>query len=124
MGKQIGAVVAGFVIWSVLHLLNIFLVRSIWPDAIGADGSCFETLPLAVTLFLTMDQSLVAGIMCRVIAKKGKAPLALAITLTVVGAVIEGANWKLAPAWYHIGFLVMLTPMTLLGALLAAKKQS
>lgn len=122
MGKQIGAVVAGFIIWSVLHVLNMLLVKIIWPDAFGVDGSCFETLPLAVMLFFTMDQSIVAGFLCRVIAKKGKAPFALAMLLLVVGLGVEGAFWDLAPAWYHIAFLVMLTPMTLLGAKLATKK--
>lgn len=122
MGKAIGAVVVGFVVWSVLHFGNMTAVRAVFPDAIAEDGSCFVTVPLAVTLGITFVQSLVAGFVCRTISKQGKAPLALAITLTLVGIAIEGAGWKLAPAWYHIAFIVMLAPMTLLGAKLAPKK--
>ncbi len=122
MGRAIGAVIVGFIVWSVMHFGNMAAVGAVFPGVIGEDGSCFETVPLAVTLAITFVQSIVAGFVCRLMARKGKAPLALAITLTVVGVAIEGAGWKLAPAWYHIAFLVMLTPMTLLGAKLAAKR--
>jgi hypothetical protein len=122
MGKSIAAVIVGFIVWSVLHFGNMTIVQSVWADAIGEDGSCFETVPLAVMLCITIVQSIAAGFVCRLIAKKGKAPLGLAITLFAVGAAIEGLGWGLAPAWYHIVFLVMLVPMTLFGAALATKK--
>ncbi len=122
MGKSIAAVVVGFVAWSVLHFGNMTLVRAIFPDAIAEDGSCFETAPLLVTLAITFLQSVVAGAVCRLVATKGKAPLALAILLTLVGIGVEGSMWHLAPAWYHIGFIVMLAPLTLLGAAFVSKK--
>ncbi|RNC80946.1 MAG: hypothetical protein ED559_03865 [Phycisphaera sp.] len=122
MGKAIGAVVVGFIVWSVLHFGNMTLVRAIFPDAIAEDGSCFEAVPLLVTLAITFIQSVIAGAVCRLAAKKGQAPLALAILLTVVGIGVEGSMWHLAPAWYHISFIVMLAPLTLIGAAVVTKK--
>ena len=124
MGKAIGAVVVGFILWSVLHFGNMSLVRMLFPDAIAEDGSCFETVPLLVTLAITFLQSVSAGAVCRLVARKGKAPFALAILLTVVGIGVEGSMWQLAPAWYHISFIVMLAPLTLAGAAAVSKKVS
>lgn len=123
MGKSVAAVVAGFVAWSVLHLVNMYVIRTTWPDAIGEDGSVTEILPLALMLFITFDQSFVAGVVCRLVAKTGKAPLALAVLLTTVGLVVQGMGWDLMPEWYHISFLVMLMPMTLLGAKVVTLKR-
>lgn len=122
MGKAIGAVIVGFIVWSVLHFGNMTLVRAIFPDAVGEDGSCFEAVPLLVTLAITLLQSVCAGAVCRLVAKRGKATLALAVLLTVVGIGVEGSMWHLAPAWYHISFIVMLAPMTLIGAAVVTKK--
>jgi len=122
MGKTIAAVVVGFIVWSVLHLGNMTAVQAIWQDSISEAGAFTETKVTVIVLVVTFFQSVASGFVCRLIARKGKAPIVLAAILTIVGTIIETSAWELAPSWYHIIFLVMLTPMTLLGAKLAPSK--
>ena len=45
----------------------------------------------------------------------------LAVALLLTGLGVEISSWAIAPAWYHIVFLVMLLPATCSGARLVTR---
>jgi hypothetical protein len=44
-----------------------------------------------------------------------KAPLVLGILLFAVGLMVEILVWQYLPIWYHIAFLLILIPSSLIG---------
>ena len=116
MGKTIGSVVAGVVLWGVL-----------WNGAnagLGASGVVTVGEPIgAVPVLLGLivysaGLSVLAGYVSAVIKGMPDAMTAvkiLAATNLLIGIVVEVMYWSLMPAWYHIVFLALVVPMTLQG---------
>jgi uncharacterized membrane protein YfhO len=60
--------------------------------------------------------SIMAGFLAAVIARGNRnAPLGLGILLLAVGVLFEVMAWNYLPWWYHVAFLALLIPMTILG---------
>lgn len=121
MGRNILAVVAGFVAWTVVFLGLAAAIRGIFPDAYGEDGAVTATLPLILLLVVSFIASVVAGYTTARLAQsdKGRFVMIQAGLLLVVGLFVQISGWDLAPAWYNIVFLLALVPMTLYGGRLA-----
>jgi hypothetical protein len=70
-----------------------------------------------INLIRSFVTSLIAGYMAALVAGEyRRSTLALGIVLVVVGIVLQGfAFWNLAPAWFHVLFVLGLLPMTILG---------
>lgn len=126
MGRSILAVVVGFVVWSVVWVgAGVVAVPLVFgaENVANEEGRFVHTGALATLVVLSVVCSLVAGAVCGLIAKRGTpAPAWLAGLLLAVGVTLEGMSWGLAPAWYHIAFLVLLVPATLAGAAIVRKK--
>jgi len=123
MFRPILAVVAGFVLWSVLWLLlNQVLAASGLLPAPGQPVTA--TVPLVALLLASIVISLLAGyVTARIAATQAfKAALVLGALLLVTGIAVEAANWQLLPPWYHISFLVCLVPACIAGARLLAPR--
>ena len=43
------------------------------------------------------------------------APLGLGILLFLFGAMVQAMAWNYIPIWYHVIFLALLIPMSILG---------
>lgn len=122
MGRAILAVVVGFALWSVLWVTAQLVITPAF--GLELDAEYYDD-PGALAAFIgaSVVCSLVAGGVCAAIDRRraGRPAVALAVLLLVVGLAVEIAFWSTLPAWYHVTFLVLLVPATLLGARLVAK---
>jgi hypothetical protein len=121
MGRTIGAVVAGVVLWGVL-----------WNGGsagLGAAGVITVGEPItAVPVLLGLiaysaGLSVLAGWVCAVIKDGPDAMTAvkgLAAVNLLIGIAVEVMYWSLMPVWYHLIFLALVVPMTLAGGRMKA----
>ncbi len=128
MLRIILGVIAGFIAWTILWLGSDQLLISFSPAWYGVHQDTFE-IALANKEAFTPDStillmhlvratliSIMAGFLAAIVANENrKAPLGLGILLLVVGVLIEVMVWSYLPIWYHVVFLVLLLPMTVLG---------
>ncbi|NNF59038.1 MAG: hypothetical protein HKN04_12460 [Rhodothermaceae bacterium] len=124
MARNILAVVAGFVAWTVVFLGLAAVIRALFPDAYGPDGAVIEALPLLLVLVGSFIASVIAGYATARLATSDEARYVLvqAFLLLVVGLFVEISSWELTPAWYHIVFLLSLVPLTLVGGRLGGAR--
>ncbi len=74
---------------------------------------------LIIGLIRSVIFSLIAGFVAALIARENtKAPFALGVLLVAFGIFIQSIYWNYVPLWYHIPFLFLLIPMTILGGTL------
>ena len=121
MLRSIGAVIAGFVLWTVLWLGANSLLTIITPDSYNEDGSTDSAALMLIILILSVIFSIIAGYTAEQIVIDGSTwPVwALALALLLVGLLVQMSFWALFPVWYSILFLLFLVPATLLGSRLA-----
>lgn len=121
MGRTIGAVVAGVVLWGVLwNALSLGLMSLGMITA----GEPITGVGLLLGL-IAYSAALSVGAGWVAAAIKGDpdamtAVKALAGTNLLIGIVTEVLYWELMPVWYHVVFLALVVPMTLQGGKLKA----
>jgi hypothetical protein len=116
MGRTIGAVVVGVVLWGVLWNGGN---AALGAAGIIAVGEPVSSVPVLLGLIVYSGLlSVLAGFVAATI-KGGPdamtAVRALAGTNLLIGIVVEVMYWSLMPAWYHIVFLALVVPMTMIG---------
>jgi hypothetical protein len=134
MIKMILAVIAGFIVWTILWLGSDQVLMNASRDWYGAHQLAFETAYLndgpftadTTVLFLHLVRavifSLMAGFLAAFISGENKrAPLGLGVLLVLFGVGIQSMAWDLLPVWYHVIFLALLLPCTMLGGRLRTK---
>lgn len=126
MLRALGAIVAGFVVWTVLFLGSNSILTLITPNSFNADGSTDSAALLVLVLILSMVYSVVSGWVTTRIApaKAFGSSVALGILLVVVGIGVQMQYWAVMPLWYHLLFLGALLPAVLVGYRLAASRPS
>ena len=116
MGRTIGAVVAGVVLWGLLWnalnfgLMGLGLVTA--GEPITGIGLLLGLIAYSAAL------SVLAGWVAAAIKGAPEAMTAvkaLAATNLLIGIVTEVMYWELMPVWYHMVFLLLVVPMTLQG---------
>jgi uncharacterized membrane protein len=128
MLRIILGVIAGFIVWSIVWVGMDALLSAISPGWFGRILLEFQnavsrnepfTLPVSVSVYLIFQSilcSLLAGFTAAAIAKESrKSTLALGILLLVTGVFVEAVNWNYFPLWYHVSFLLLLIPATMVG---------
>jgi len=130
MVRIILGVIVGFIVWSIVWVGGEALLASLSPDWLGkhsldaqkalAAGTPLESANdagiAAINLIRSFVTSLIGGYMAALVAGEYKrSTMALGIILLIVGVMVEFMFWNLAPAWYHIIFVLALIPMTILG---------
>ena len=117
MLKAIGAVVAGFVIWTVLFLGTNALISMASPESFNPDGSTDSVVLLLLILVLSVVFSVAAGLLTARMAGDiaFKSSIALGGLLLVVGIFVQVQFWEVMPLWYHLLFLGALIPGVLVG---------
>ena len=118
MGRFIMAVITGFVLWTVLWLAAGQIVLAVNPEATGEDGQIVPTTGLFVLFILVAALAcIVSGWLAAVIGRDrgARATMVLALVLLAVGLAVEIFSWSMAPVWYHLVFLGLLVPATVLG---------
>ncbi|NNE99766.1 MAG: hypothetical protein HKN25_12165 [Pyrinomonadaceae bacterium] len=124
MLRIILGVIVGFVVWSVVFVGGEALVKAIAPGAAAPDGATYvgSVSILLGYLVRSIIASILAGFIgVLVAAENSKTPLILGIVLLAVGIMVQASAWSMLPVWYHLIFLALLIPMTIVGGKL--KKQ-
>lgn len=124
--KQALAVVAGYVLWSMLWLgLNqVLLILGVLTPS--TTEPLTSATPLLLLLVGSVLLSLVSGYVAARIAGSAWAlcVIVLGVMLLLTGIFVEIQVWYRIPLWYHVSFLVLLIPMTFLGARMRARSVS
>lgn len=129
MVRIILGVIVGFVVWSIVWVGGeAVLTTNISPDWLGKyaleaekalvnkDPFAHNSTISAIYLLRSFVTSLIAGYLAALTAGEyKKTTLILGIILIAVGIAVEYMAWAIAPAWYHILFIIFLLPMTMLG---------
>ena len=128
MVRMVLAIAAGFIGWSILWVGSDQILRSLSPDWYGAhqyglETAMFNTTPfpvdstiLAISIVRSIVISVMAGFLTAFIAGENRrAPLFLGVILLLFGIFVQATQWNYIPIWYHVIFLVLLVPMTVLG---------
>lgn len=128
MLKIVLGVIAGFVAWSILWVGSDQVLMTASPSWYGThqldlgkavtNGEAFtaDTTILIMHLVRSSIISIMSGFLAAFIAGENRrSPLILGLILLLVGIAVEAAAWNYAPAWYHILFILLLVPMTILG---------
>ena len=122
--KHALSVLAGFALWTVLFLTGNQVLFRTFRDRFDENMVTTDATVLAITLGLTVLYSIAAG---RVTARLApSAPVqhgaVLGVIQTLIGIAVQSAYWSAIPLWYHLGFLGLLFPATLAGAVLGARR--
>lgn len=128
MVRIVLGIVIGFIIWSVLWVGSDMILMSVFSDWYGKHHKELEaavtnktpfmsdSMILIIGLIRSVIFSIVSGYLAALIAKeRSKSTLGLGIFLLAFGLFIQSIYWNYAPLWYHISFLILLIPMTILG---------
>ena len=127
MTRIILGIIVGFVAWSILWIGSDALFSAVSADW-GRKSLEFRTaaenkLPytienyvLIVLLVKGFIVSVISGFIAVLIAgENSKSIIGLGILLLIFGIFIQMTYWNYMPLWYHVSFLLMLIPMTILG---------
>jgi hypothetical protein len=128
MVRIILGVIVGFIVWSIVWVGSDQVLQTMSPGWFGAysqgaeksmlNGTEFvpdATIAL-ISLLRSFLTSILAGLVAAMVAgERRRSTMVLGVLLLVVGLAVEIFTWRLAPAWYHILFLLFLVPMTILG---------
>ena len=128
MLKIVLGVIAGFVAWSILWLGTDQVLIMASPGWYGAHQTGFEfamgtqqpftpdTTILIMHLVRAAIISIMSGFLAAFIAGENrKTPLILGVLLLAFGLMVEIMAWNYLPIWYHMVFLALLIPFTVLG---------
>ena len=118
MVRNILSVLTGFAVWTVLWLGSNAAISLAVPSAFAEDGSTNSAGLLVLFLVLSVVFSIAAGYLCVALARQKPMRLAwsLGVLLLAVGLFVQLQFWDVMPLWYHLIFLALLLPATLLGA--------
>lgn len=128
MLRIILAAIAGFIVWSVLWVGSDAILSFISPGWWGKTSLEFrtavenktpyalDTIVLILLLIKSIFTSMVSGFVTALIAGENtKSTFVLGVLLVLFGIFIQSMYWNYMPLWYHIPFLLLLIPMTILG---------
>ncbi|MEO8427481.1 MAG: hypothetical protein ABI651_10250 [Verrucomicrobiota bacterium] len=123
MIRNILAVIAGNVGWTILWLSYNAILKM--AGLIPSDTTNrFETPgPLLLLLVGSVVFSVLAGFITTVVAR-GQSywpAIILCGVQLALGIFFQLQFWKLMPIWYHLSFLLLLAPATVLGAWIRLK---
>jgi hypothetical protein len=134
MVRIITGIAVGFIVWTILWLGSDQVLMNLSADWYGPHQRAFETAMLNETPFTpdstillmhlvrTVIVSIMAGFIAVVVAGENvKVPAILGVLLLLCGVIVEAMAWSYLPIWYHIIFLALLVPMTVLGGRLRGR---
>lgn len=121
MLRNILSVVLGYSLWTGIWLGANALLFGAAAERLEAEQGLHEIGTLLGILGLSVVCSLCAGFAtAKVSAGKTKAVAIMALLLLVTGIMVQSTVWDLLPLWYHLGFLLLLVPMSHLGGRIAS----
>ena len=127
MARMIFGVIAGFIVWSILWVGSdaVFgLISADWGktstefrEAVANNTPYALSATVLIALLVkSFIVSIISGFICALIARENaKSTVVLGVLLLLFGIFIQISHWNYMPLWYHIPFLILLIPMTILG---------
>ena len=117
MIRSILSVLAGVSTWTVLFLGGNQVLFALFADRYREDLTTDDPVALLATLALSVVASIVAGwVTARIARTKPLAhTVALGIALLTIGIPVQVSYWESLPVWYHLCFLALLLPGSVLG---------
>ncbi len=127
MTRIILGIIVGFIAWSILWVGGdaVFAMLSPWyrgeNDAMVlaiANEKAFQadSTILIIKLVTSVIASILSSFLAVVVSKEqAKTTLILGVVLLIVGILVQASVWSYIPIWFHLTFLVLLIPMTILG---------
>ena len=118
MGKIILGVIAGFIVWTIIFVGGESALRAISPSlAAPENAASVDSAALLISyLIRSIIASILAGLTSALVAgENARTPLILGFVLLLVGLLVQIGSWSILPIWYHLTFLILLIPMTILG---------
>jgi hypothetical protein len=122
---MIAGIVIGFIVWSIIFVGGESLMRAIAPGTVAPVDATYVDSPLLLLGYLirSVIASIVAGFVASLIAKENsQTTVILGVILLAVGLMVQIGAWSMLPVWYHLIFLVLLIPMTILGGKLKKRE--
>jgi hypothetical protein len=119
--RSILAVLLGMAVWAVLWIASNQALTAAMPEAFGDEGLLLENSLLWLYLLDSVVLSVLAGwVTGRVAGRRQLAHgLALGLAQLAIGVAVQASAWDDMPLWYHLAFLALLIPASVLGANLA-----
>ena len=127
MLRIIVGIIIGFIVWSILWVGSdaVFSIISLeWGKTsedfrAAAENNIPYTLDskiLIILLIKSVITSIISGFVTAFIARENaKSTFGLGVLLLIFGIFIQSVHWNYMPLWYHVPFLLLLIPMTILG---------
>lgn len=127
MLRIISGMIVGFIVWTLLWVGSdafFMAISTSYRDYMEGFQKALETKEpfelssgiLLLTLFKSFICSVISGLIAALIARENnKSTLFLGVLLLAFGIFIQSVYWNYIPLWYHISFLLLLIPMTILG---------
>lgn len=122
MGRAIAAIVAAFLLWTVLWMGFTSGLQAAFPDVIRADEPLRHTGALFGYLGYSALISALAGYVCAAVRRESpmRTVWIFALIQLATGIGFEVSYWNMTPAWYHVAFLALIVPATVWGGSLKA----
>jgi hypothetical protein len=116
--KRFLAVIAGFILWSVLWICFNMLLHKAGLISAALTQPLVAPAPLLALLVGSVVISVLSGYLAAAIAGVPSMPAVatLGVLLLLTGIYFQSQVWHLMPLWYHLTFLILVIPMCLAGA--------
>lgn len=127
MVRIILGIIVGYIVWTVLWLGSDVIFSAISPDwsakSLEFRAAVEKNLPyspdsmiLIVLLIKSVIVTIISGFVAALVARENiKSTIGLGLLLLISGIFVQLMHWNYMPLWYHVPFLLMLIPMTILG---------
>lgn len=128
MVKIVLGVIAGFIAWSIIWVGSDQVLMMASPSWYGAHQLGFEKAMVnqepftadTTILFMHLARAIVITLMSGFLAafvsgENRRAPLILGVILLLVGITVQMMAWNYIPVWYHLVFLALLIPVSVIG---------
>jgi hypothetical protein len=116
--KTLTALLSGYILWTVLWFAGNAGLRAAGVLPGNATQPLAAPRPLVALLLVALVCSLAGGYITAAISRSSSTltiPV-LGFLLFATGCIVQYKVWNLMPFWYHLVFLGLLIPTTLLGA--------
>ena len=125
--KSVWPIIAGFLLFVVLNAGTDLILRGFFPKAFSlsaAPQGALGALGSLITIFYASSFCVLSGYLTAVLAPSRPVMHALVLGSIVFLFSLGGlvGSWDRAPAWFNVGFLVVVSASAWLGGILRARQ--
>jgi hypothetical protein len=126
MGRAIAAIVTAALTWTVLWLGFTSITPQLAPDIIDPEQPLLHTGALLTYIAYSVVINVLAGYVCAAVKRNDpmRTVWVFAFIQLALGIGFEASYWSMTPVWYHLMFLALLIPTTVLGGRLRVRRRA